>query len=425
MKNPLLVAGSLALSTAAPLYAGSPDAEKDLWEGHLAGDMFGLRPALAQRGISLDLEATNFYYGVVDGSDDFINNGSGDDVVFGGKIDLIIKMDGQKAGLWPGLFLNVHGEYIYGDTTRQAGALTPVNAGMLSPSEDGDAFAFTNVVITQAFSESVLLSLGKFNTIDLADKTFLGGMGYEGFMNTSFVAPPIAGRTVPISTLGVILSVLDEGKPLFNIGVIDAISPETSSGFDGLSSDEMTILADYSFYTNWGGKPGTHTLSATYSTINAFSLDASDYLRPPTGPGIIPSYKDDSWQISYTFEQFICQDPDDPEKGWGIFGMFAFSDGNPNPFEYSAVLGIAANGVHPGRPDDNFGFGVFWNGVSSDLKDTLDLVVDVQDEYGAEIFYDAAITPWFRLGADLQVVNPVISDNDTAVFLGLRSRVIF
>lgn len=411
--------------TTCPLYAGSPDAEKDLWEGHLAGDMFGLRPTLAEHGISLDLSATNFYYGAVDGSPDFLSGDSGDDLEFGGKVDLLLKVDGQKAGLWPGLFINIHGEYRYGDTTRQAGALTPVNAGMLNPKHDGDAFAFTNVVITQAFSESVLLSLGKFNTIDLADKTFLGGFGYEGFMNTSFVAPPIAGRTIPFSTLGAILTVLDNGKPKFNIGVIDAISPATSSGFDGLSSDEMTFLADYTVYTNFWGKSGTHTLSATYSTIDAFSLDASDYLNPPSDPGLTAARQNDSWQINYIFEQFICQDPDDPKKGWGVFGMLAISDGNPNPFEYSAVLGIAANGVSPARPDDNFGFGLFWNGVSDDLKDSVEPIADLDDEYGAELFYDAAITPWFRLAADLQVVNPVFSDGDTAVFLGLRSRVIF
>ncbi|GAA5494461.1 hypothetical protein Rhal01_00622 [Rubritalea halochordaticola] len=430
MTKTIVTSGIISLGLPLSLYAGSqetptPDATQDLWEGHLAGDMFGLRPCLATHGIKLDLTATNFYYGVVDGSADFIGGKDGDDVAFGGKVDLHLNVDGHKAGLWQGLFISVHGEYRYGDSTRQAGALTPVNAGMLSPSDNSDAFAFTNVVITQAFSESVLLSLGKFNTIDLADKTFLGGFGYEGFMNTSFVAPPIAGRTVPISTLGAIVSVLDGGKPKFNIGIIDSDSPETSSGFDGLSSDEMTFLADYTFYTKIGGKDGTHTISGTYSTIDAFSLEASDYLRPPSNPGITPAFKDDSWQISYTFEQFICQDASDPKKGWGVFGMFAFSDGNPNPFEYSAVLGIAANGVSPSRPNDNFGFGLFWNGVSDDLQKSLDAVVDVDDEYGAELFYDAAITPWFRLGADVQVVNPVFADNDTAVFLGLRSRVIF
>lgn len=406
------VAGTDGKSPASIAPAADPFADR------LLGDLWGLRTDLAAHGMDLRLESTNFYHGLMDGTGD-------DDVEFGGKLDLFFAMDGQKAGLWPGLFLNVHGEFRYGDTSRHAGALTPVNAAMISPRSEDEVFAFTNVVLTQAFSETMVLSVGKFNTVDLSDKTFLGGRGVENFMNTSFVAPPIAGRTVPISTLGAVFTVLDEGKPKFNIGVLDSRSPLTSSGFDGLSSDEMTFLTDYTVRTKFGGLDGTHTLGATYSTINAFSLDASDYLRPPTGPGVIPTLQDDSWQISYTIEQFISQKAGDPTKGWGVFGMIALSDGNPNPFEFSAVAGIAANAVCSSRPRDNFGLGFFWNGVSDDLQSTINPLLDVQDEYGAEVFYDAAITPWFRVGADLQIVRPVLEDNDTAVFGGLRGRVIF
>lgn len=409
----------LLIASALPTIAAAADAEADLWSRErLAGDLFGIRPAMADKGMDLRLEATNFYHGLVDGT-------GSDDVEFGGKLDLFFDMDGQKAGLWPGLFVKVHGEYRYADSTRQAGALTPVNAAMISPRDQDDVFAFTNVTVTQAFSESVLLTVGKFNTIDLADKTFLGGRGVEGFMNTSLVGPPIAGRTVPISTLGAVLTVLDEGKPLVNFGVLDSRSPLTSDGFDGLASDEMTFLADYTFRTKIGGLDGTHTFGATYSTMNAFSIDSSDYLYPPTGPGVIPTREDDSWQINYTFEQYLCQNGDDPTKGWGLFGLLAWSDGNPNPFEFSAVLGLGANGVAPARPLDTFGVGLFWNGVSSDLKGTVRPAVRVQDEYGVEVYYDAAVTPWFRLGADIQWVRPVLANNDDAIFAGIRSRVIF
>ncbi len=187
----------------------------------------------------------------------------------------------------------------------------------------------------------------------------------------------------------------------------------------------MTFLADYTFYTKIGGLDGTHTISGSYSTIDAFSLDSSDYLRPPTGPAVIPTRQGDSWQLTYTFEQFLCQHADDPTAGWGLFGMLAWSDGNPNPFEYSAVLGVAANGVCAARPEDRFGVGLFWNGVSSDLKQSVRPFVQVQDEYGAELFYDAAIFPWFRVGADIQWVRPVLANNDDAIYAGLRTRVIF
>ncbi|MBB5352272.1 porin [Haloferula luteola] len=413
--KPLLhITGWILLSLAAQ----APAQDSLLDRPQLGGNLLGLRDLLGAHGTELRLESTQFYYGDLAGS-------GPEKLELGGKTDVFFAMDGQKAGLWPGLFLNVHGEYRYGDASAAAGTLTPVNAAMLSPRDQDDVFGFTHVVLTQAFSESVLLSVGKFNTVDLADRTFLGGRGVEGFMNTSFVAPPIAGRTIPVSTLGAILSVLDEGKPLFNLGILDSRSSGTDSGLDGLDDEELTIIADYTFYTQWGGHTGTHTFSGSYSTLNAYSFDASDYLRPPTGGPIIAFQQSDSWQLTYLFEQYLCEWGDESKNGWGIFGMLAWSDGNPNPFEYSAVLGLGANGVCAARPHDRFGVGLFWNGVSRALKSTVRPLTRIDDEYGVELFYDAAVTPWLHFGADVQFVHPVLSGNDDAIFAGLRSRVIF
>lgn len=389
-----------------------------LTRDHLGGDWLGTRDALKARGLDLKLEWTEFYHGLADGTPD-------DDIIDGGRIDFFASLDGHKAGLWPGLFVNVHGEYRYGDVTTQGGALSPVNTALISPRNDGDVFAFTNVTVTQAFSESVLLTVGKFNTLDLYEKNFLGGRGVEGFMNLNFVAPPIAARTVPASTLGAILSVLDKGKPLFNIGILDSRSPSTSSGFDGLSADEITVTADYSFYTKVNGLDGVHNLSATWSSIDAFSLDASDFIRPPTAPGVFPTKKDDTWQISYLYEQYLCQDAEDPKKGWGVFGLLGVSDGNPNPIEWNAAAGVGVKGIGDIRPDDRAGLGLFYTGLGGDVRSTLSPFVPVSDEYGAEFYYDCAVTPWFRLAGDVQVIRPAVSRNDTSIYAGLRGRLIF
>jgi porin len=416
----LAIAGLLPCAMQAGQPADQADAETSLWtRDRLGGDLFGVRPALAEHGVDIRLETTGFYQGLVGGDGNH-------DMEFSGRTDLFLALDGHKAGLWPGFFVNIHGGYRYGDLPSKGGTLAPTNGAMISPDSSGDVFALTNVVITQALSESLLVNIGKFDTIDLADRTFLGGRGVEDFMNLNFVAPPIAGRTVPASTLGAIVTVLDQGKPVFNIGVVDSRSPLTSSGFDGLSSDEITFLADYTFRTKLNGLDGTHTIGATFSTIDALSIDASDYVVPPAGGAPSPVTEGDSWQINYIFEQFLCQHADDPAKGWGFFGLLGVSDGNPNPISFSAVLGLGAKGVCAARPDDNFGVGVFYNGVSDELQDTLALAnIPLDDEYGVEIYYDAAITPWFRLGADLQVANPVLERRETAVTLGIRGRLIF
>lgn len=38
-----------------------------------------------------------------------------------------------------------------------------------------------------------------------------------------------------------------------------------------------------------------------------------------------------------------------------------------------------------------------------------------------EIFYNAAVRSWLTLGADLQIIDPVLSTRATAVFFGLRA----
>lgn len=428
----------VGLSAASvPAYGGEvamvpvsePDLLVPLCDGRILGDLGGIRRP-DDNGIDFYLEANNFYHGVLDGDD---GPRGRSDMEFSGKLDLFLNVDGQKAGLWPGFFVNIHGEYRYGDVANQGGVLSPTNSALLLPrTGEGDVFALTNVTVTQALSESFLITLGKFNTIDLVKKNFYGGRGVEGFMNTSLTAMPIAGRTVPTSTLGAVATILKDGKPYINFGVLDSVSTALKPGWDGLSSDEMTFLADITFNSNFWGLPGTHTVQGTYSTLNATSLDQNGLLNDIIGGGgLNPRTESDSWHVNYIWEQFLSQHSSDPTKGWGFFLFLGVSDGNPNAIEYSAAAGLVANGTCAARPCDRFGVGLFYNGVSDDLQDTVGdnpaplPSVSLDDELGGEIFYDFAVTDWFRITADLQVIQPVLDDNDTAIIGGFRSRLIF
>ena len=57
------------------------------------------------------------------------------------------------------------------------------------------------------------------------------------------------------------------------------------------------------------------------------------------------------------------------------------------------------------------GVGYFYSGLSGDLKDFFASVPpilsapDLRDLLGVELYYNAAITPWFHLTADLQFVR--------------------
>jgi porin len=83
--------------------------------------------------------------------------------------------------------------------------------------------------------------------------------------------------------------------------------------------------------------------------------------------------------------------------------------------------------------------GAFYYGYSNDLKDALAPLVTLGNEYGAELFYNFAITKWFRVTVDLQVIapgikaqvvappiiNPTVVNNSTVVLAGLRGQIIF
>ncbi len=48
----------------------------------------------------------------------------------------------------------------------------------------------------------------------------------------------------------------------------------------------------------------------------------------------------------------------------------------------------------------------------------------IKDEQGLEIFYNFAVTPFFTVGLDLQVINPSLGEH-TAILPGLRSVIRF
>ena len=67
------------------------------------------------------------------------------------------------------------------------------------------------------------------------------------------------------------------------------------------------------------------------------------------------------------------------------------------------------------------------DGLNSNFKQLVSALpaFDVQDVQGVELYYNAAITPWFHLTADLQVVDNENAADDTAIMPGLRANIRF
>jgi porin len=114
-----------------------------------------------------------------------------------------------------------------------------------------------------------------------------------------------------------------------------------------------------------------------------------------------------------------------PGKGLGLYAKAAIADGNPNPVQRSFVGGVAGHAIVPGRPLDYFGVGYFYYDFSDKLQDAVAPVGSFRDEQGIEAYYAFVPTPWLRLTASLQWVNPANGANPSVWLGGLRVRVAF
>ena len=128
----------------------------------------------------------------------------------------------------------------------------------------------------------------------------------------------------------------------------------------------------------------------------------------------------------YNFDQYLVVDPCDPNRGWGLFGRAAISDGNPNPLHWFLSLGIGGSSPICGRERDSFGMGWYYIGLSDELGPIANRLLRPRDETGVELYYKATITDWCELTADVQVLEPAVRRNaTTAVVAGLRGNIEF
>jgi len=413
MKKPFALAVLLsALGTSIPLHA-MPTATPETWGGDtLTGDWGGRRTLLKEEyGITLAPRLTQFYQGLSAGDGDH-------DFEYGGKADLMLNADLSKLGFWNGFSLTVHAEYNYGESINGAGGtLVPPNTALVFPGMEGsDAFDLSSVYFTQHFSKSVSLLFGKINMMDIAARTpFKGGAGIDSFWNLTFVAPPTG--LVPPYLFGALLSVRTE-PATFGLWIYDPNSVINKTGFEEPFANGVTIRGSVDFPVTIGGLSGHQGFVALYSTEDGTDLeDIGDTFLPPFPP---PDIKDSAYYFAYTFDQYLYRASENSKEGFGLFGQFGISDGNPTRLYWSALVGIGGTGlIIPGRSRDNWGIGYYYDTPSPDLKKSLSPLLTIRDEQGVEIFYNFAVTPGITVGVDLQVINPSLGE-DTVIIPGLR-----
>jgi porin len=390
----------------------------------LTGDWYGFRERLRDNGLTFDISASGYEQGVASG-------GLEDTFRFGGRNDYLLNVDGEKAGLWKGLFINIHGETVYGHSVNlQTGAIVPVNIGRAHPVFFGTDTALTAVKFTQALSEHFVVYGGKINTIDNIQQPFMPGRGLDaGFMNAAFVWNPILGRTMNYSTMGAGAAILAGGHPVVTLTVYDTHDASTTSGFNKLGDNGAVIYPTVSLPTTFFGMPGHQSLWGAYSSGRYEIVEPQSLnLLPQVLQGLLPPTSlttpiRGSWWVTYLFDQALWVDPSDQTRSWGVFGNFGISDGEPNPIKWSGIFGISGSSPIRSRKLDTFGIAYYYLGLSDSFKNVAQLLMPVRDERGVELFYNVGLTPWLHVTMDLQIITPLLGLADTALVPGLRVKI--
>lgn len=373
--------------------------------------------SMAQQGIVYDVDATQFYQGVTSG-------GAEQTFEYGGKVDQFLILDSGKLGLWQGMTMTMHAETRFGqDVNFDAVGFAPVNVAMLYPKENEHDTAITGLSFAQALNEEVQLTAGKFNALDLFYSLYpQTGRGINGFMNASMAIPISVARVVPLSFMGAGAFKYHGKQIQGGVLVYDTKNVATTSGFDDMFDNGANILGFWRFFTEVGGLPGSQFFGGIWSTGDFVAFDPTGFVVVPD-EGIVAVPRGGAYTLLYILEQTLWVDCCDKSRNVALLSQWGLADENTSPIGWSGNIAIQAQGLNGCRPQDSMGVGYFYTGLSDDFRNLLSPVLDLHDVNGVELYYNAAISKCFQLTTDLQVIEPALAGNDTAVVFGLRGTV--
>jgi porin len=167
-------------------------------------------------------------------------------------------------------------------------------------------------------------------------------------------------------------------------------------------------------------------LRAAYSNASGINLNSISDIGRSISSLQGSETKKGYWFSSYYFTQNLYQSASNPEKGWGIFGLYTLSDGNPTPIKWNMLVGLAGYNLFEERQDDRWGVGFYHFGVSQQLITSLqNLDIQRSSEVGVEAFYNLAINKWSYISADFQIIEPWIPNKPIQSVLAVRMQTRF
>ncbi len=448
--------GASTATTAAPAPTG-------LWDrATLFGDMGGLRPALADVGISLGLQETSEVLGNVTG-------GTQRGAAYDGLTQLSLGIDGAKAFGLTGAIFNVSALQIHGSN------LSTQNLDNLQMASNIEADRGTR--LWELWYQQTLPG----NKVDLKigqqslDQEFMTSQYAATFINSAFGWPtlaasdlPATGPAYPLSSLGVRVRAQMSDTVTVLGGVFDGNPAGTLSGDPQQANASGTLfnlhngalfIAELQYSLNPApsgdaanpanapdpGLPGTYKIGLWYDTaaVNDPRYDTQGLsLASPLSNGI-PAQHQGDYSIYALADQMVWRPSVDSPQSVGVFARMTGAPGNRNPLDYSMDAGVVLKAPFKGRDNDVAGLGMGYahfsgsaSGLDQDLQYYSNPAYPVRSgETFFELTYQYQVTPWWQIQSDLQyfvnvggdLPNPVAPTQriGNELVLGLRTSITF
>ena len=400
-------------------------------QGHLFGDWYGVRPTLADWGLT----PTFTYVADIAGNP---TGGKSQGVAYSDNIGLDLLFDLDKIiGLEGGSFLvsmsQRNGDSLSGERVG--------NVFTIQQNYGGQTFHLIDVAYQQKLlDDDVEFRVGR---IAMGDDFLVSPYDYV-FMQNAFCGNPKGifinspGATAyPGATWGALLKVKPTQRTYIMAGVYNgdpSIHSDDHNGADMSMNGPVFVIGEVGYQIN--GLPGESRLLGNYKL--GFWYDNSDYTDYNTVGFAQPAgTKRGDYGLYAMFDQVLVSFGEPTSnRGFGIFGTFMASpDESVSQMPYFFAAGVVSRGIFAARPIDVVGFGVAYGSFSGDLSDAqereqqLDPTVGVQDyETVLELTYRFR----FRGGAfffqpDIQyVINPGgTGDINDALVLGCQIGINF
>ncbi len=382
-------------------------------ESGFTGDWFGAGAWLQERGIRFEAAVTGFYQDLWAGSGGLAS-------AVGGKLDGLLRMDLHALGLWQGLSLTAHPECNLGESVNGiGGTLLPVNVAMQLPGATGrDRFDFSSIFLTQKFGDTATLIVGKTNLADVtALHPYAGGTGIIGFMNGGLASAP--NGAIPPYVFGGLL-VVKRKNLVYSLGLYGGTNARGSFDFAEAFDQGCLVSAGVTVPVKPWGQPGQQSFSVIWGDRDSTSLQGLGDIIPPAGIENLAGLESERLLLRYAFHQQLGAWHGDPDRGWGLWARGNLADDKLTAVAWSLAGGVGGHSPLPGRKNDRWGFGLFWYSFADYLGDTAYIAIPLKEERGLECFYNAELTPWLHLTADLQVIDPAVPGMDRVIVGGLR-----